>query len=1218
MHSYFCDAEKAPNYSFIREATSAPRVSHHAYILVGGGTAGCPLAATLSEKANILVLERGGTPYLKPNITDKANFMLQLYDTSSDSNAQQFNSEDGVFSHRARVLGGGSVINAGFYSHADPQFIKEAGLDETLVKDSYQWVEKKVTFESPVLQWQSALKDGLLEAGVSPFNKFTYEHIKGTKIGATIFDKNDHRHSVADLLEYANPKNIELYLHATVHKIIFTTQSRGGSRPRATGVIYEDASGVRHEAYLTKDSKSEVIVSAGAIGSPQLLMLSGIGPVQQLQAMGIQVVKDHPMVGQNLADNAMNGIIVPSPLPVEVSLLSTVGITQSGNYIQAWSGLNLPPSPAQMRTPLPPIISKVYMDARIKTGSSLNTRLQGGIIIEKAGRPLSTGHIELRSTDPNETPKVWFNYFKEAEDVNMCVRGMETIIKVVNSKSFSRFRFPSISTQDLLNLTAALPSNLRPRHPNPTMSLEQFCRDTLTTFWHYHGSCQVGKVVDNDYRVLGIDNLRVIDASTFHATPGTNPQATVMMLGRSTIQLCSRSNLSSSDLVPFLHCWWWRGRRLSISCNLVGKGQRFSSRKRRFSYLVPGKTNKVNFLLGLYDTSNESYAQHFYSDDEIFSHRARVLGGGIVINAGYYSHADPKFIKETRLDQALVKDSYQWVEKKLAFQPPILQWQSALWDVLLEARVQPFNNFTYEHIVGTKIVASIFDENDHGQSAADLLEYANPENIKPSTILRIESLGDRRGRYVHGLSGSNCFSVYVGNLSPKVNWRYLKKLFQRFGSVLDVFIPQKKDLFGSNFGFVRFPTIREAETAVLMFGGAWVVDRRINVNIAKFNSRTSFWRKKRSSRNNSWAVDHTQNHKNISGDPIANKVEKGECSQAETYEVQLPLNRVETSLEKKEIKRIQGHVEEEELWRLSKCLIGTMATTCSSKRVEERLDSWGLGEISIKSLGGKERVKKVSVCSESSSEKSPDFHRSCSIEMKDDHVGWDSTFNADCLGKGWHHSSEINKRREGSFVGEIERKGGEEVFKHQDSTGKRVEYVEPKVDSCKLNLNDVEDARQQFSKQNVSMGNCCGQVVEKLGTLTDVGSPLVNQGVRPLDNSRAVLDASCMGFKQAELISSVNNIMDSDLEDGLVPDTLIPVEDSLSWEERVDRLNSSEARDVVGVETEMGRGSMMEFPEFQVSIKQKGRKRYGSLFDLQDQVLSKAEKKKRDRALRRK
>ncbi|KAJ6672028.1 hypothetical protein OIU85_013382 [Salix viminalis] len=64
------------------------------------------------------------------------------------------------------------------------------------------------------------------------------------------------------------------------------------------------------------------------------------------------------------------------------------------------------------------------------------------------------------------------------------------------------------------------------------MSLEQFCTDTVMTIWHYHGGCQVGKVVDNDYKVLGVDKLRVIDGSTFIDSPGTNPQATVMMLGR--------------------------------------------------------------------------------------------------------------------------------------------------------------------------------------------------------------------------------------------------------------------------------------------------------------------------------------------------------------------------------------------------------------------------------------------------------------------------------------------------------------------------------------------------------------------------------------------------------------------------------------------------------------------------------------------------------------
>ncbi|KAE8665506.1 putative Glucose-methanol-choline (GMC) oxidoreductase family protein [Hibiscus syriacus] len=533
LHPYFCHAEKAPNYSFVREATTAPQVSYHAYIVVGGGTAGCPLAATLSEKANVLVLERGGSPYLKPDRTDKVNFLSGLYDSSPDSYAQQFNSTDGVFSHRARVLGGGSVINAGFYSYADPEFIKEVGFDEALVRDSYQWVEQKLAFEAPLLLWQSAVRAGLLQAGVTPDNRFTYDHIKGTKTGATIFDKNDHRHSAADLLEYADPTNIKVYLHATVLSIIFTTEDKPGqpSRPKATGVIYEDASGVTHKALLTKDPMSEVIVSMGAIGSPQLLMLSGIGPANKLKALGIQVLVDLPMVGQNLADNAMNGVSVPSPLPVEVSLLSTVGITQYGNYIEAWSGLNLPPLGEMLRF-LPPLLNQVFNIAKIKVGSTTQQKLQGGAIIQKAGRPRSKGNLELKSTNPKETPKVTFNYFKDPEDLKQCVRGMETVLKVVDSSPFSRFRYPAISTQLLLQLTVALPTNLRSRSMGTVSSMEKFCNDTVMTFWHYHGSCEVGKVVDKDYRVVGVDGLRVIDASTFHVTPGTNPQATVMMLGR--------------------------------------------------------------------------------------------------------------------------------------------------------------------------------------------------------------------------------------------------------------------------------------------------------------------------------------------------------------------------------------------------------------------------------------------------------------------------------------------------------------------------------------------------------------------------------------------------------------------------------------------------------------------------------------------------------------
>merc|ERR1712071_207318 len=109
---------------------------------------------------------------------------------------------------------------------------------------------------------------------------------------------------------------------------------------------------------------------------------------------------------------------------------------------------------------------------------------------------------------------------------------MRTIISVLKSEAFLKFQFRIIPVQSLITLMASLPVNLRMRHLNSAFSLEQFCKDTVMTIWHYHGGCKVGKVVDEDYRVLGVDGLRVIDGSTFNRSPGTNPQATVMMLGR--------------------------------------------------------------------------------------------------------------------------------------------------------------------------------------------------------------------------------------------------------------------------------------------------------------------------------------------------------------------------------------------------------------------------------------------------------------------------------------------------------------------------------------------------------------------------------------------------------------------------------------------------------------------------------------------------------------
>lgn len=254
-------------------------------------------------------------------------------------------------------------------------------------------------------------------------------------------------------------------------------------------------------------------------------MLSGIGPADHLQEHDIRVVSNSKMVGQGMSDNPMNALFIPSPTPVEPSLVQTVGISRLGSYIEAASS-NF--AYAWMRN----FVKNTYGNQVEYDDTLLRVLLNGGTIFEKIIGPISTGQLELESTDPEENPLLTFNYFKEPEDLKRCVNGMQTILNVIDSEAFSRFRFPLTTTQDLINLFLTLPVNLRLKGLSAAFSLEQFCIDTVMTIWHYHGGCQVGRVVDNDYRVLGVQSLRVVDGSTFLDSPGTNPQATVMMLGR--------------------------------------------------------------------------------------------------------------------------------------------------------------------------------------------------------------------------------------------------------------------------------------------------------------------------------------------------------------------------------------------------------------------------------------------------------------------------------------------------------------------------------------------------------------------------------------------------------------------------------------------------------------------------------------------------------------
>lgn len=509
-------SQQSPSYmGFVFNATEMPSEDYYDYIIVGGGTAGCPLAATLSENFRVLVLERGGVPYGMPNLMTQEGFLSTLVDLdTSDSPAQAFTSEDGVPNARGRVLGGSSAINAGFYSRADPDFFRNSRInwDLRVVNQSYEWVEKAIVFRPELRIWQSAIRDGFLEAGIGPYNGFALDHVVGTKIGGSTFDGAGRRHSAADLLSYAKPSNIKVAVYASVERVLFASSlASAAPRQSAIGVTFRDQTGRFHHAMLRE--MGEVLLSAGAIGSPQLLLLSGIGPRPYLSSWGIPVVHHHPYVGQFLYDNPRNGISIVPPVPLEQSLIQVVGITTSGAYLEAASNAIPFASPGHnffSRTPPSPVYFTV------------------ATLMEKIVGPLSAGSLRLASTDVRVNPIVRFNYFSDPADTERCVNGTRKIADVLRSRSMEDFKFYQLfGDRDFRYIGPPLPIDI-----SNDRLMGEFCRRTVNTIWHYHGGCLVGKVVDRNFRVLGIQALRVVDGSIFTVSPGTNPQATLLMLGR--------------------------------------------------------------------------------------------------------------------------------------------------------------------------------------------------------------------------------------------------------------------------------------------------------------------------------------------------------------------------------------------------------------------------------------------------------------------------------------------------------------------------------------------------------------------------------------------------------------------------------------------------------------------------------------------------------------
>ena len=147
-------------------------------------------------------------------------------------------------------------------------------------------------------------------------------------------------------------------------------------------------------------------------------------------------------------------------------------------------------------------------------------------------------------------------------------------------------------------------------------------------------------------------------------------------------------------------------------------------------YGNPLLLDKEFYGLSLLQTDEfSSAAQSFISEDGIPNLRGRVLGGSYAINGGFYSRASENFVKQVGWDVELVRDAYKWIESRIVFKPELTPWQTVARLSFIEAELLPYNGFSLEHMEGTKVGGSIFDERGKRHSSADLLKAGNPENI---------------------------------------------------------------------------------------------------------------------------------------------------------------------------------------------------------------------------------------------------------------------------------------------------------------------------------------------------------------------------------------------------------------------------------------------------------------------------------------------------------